>query len=116
MSSPMYTHYQSGTFNDFSPFTTYGAADDTLGPAHVLEYTAQYMKQQTQGPRPSPVVMQGPFLNAVALKEIQKDEQNNTANFTQGTIRPHMLWNNSAAYNNDQMASIDNERYRVSAA
>lgn len=89
MDSPMYSDYQteSPMFHNDSPFSPW-AENDFLGPVHALDLTAQYMKQQIQLPRSSPLVRQQGGFDADALKHIQMNEN---LSFGDGTIRPNML-------------------------
>ncbi|KAH7317844.1 hypothetical protein BKA65DRAFT_109063 [Rhexocercosporidium sp. MPI-PUGE-AT-0058] len=103
MPSPIYTEYQteSPMFRNASPFSPWAGTDDFLGPAHALDLTAHYMRQQIQIPRSSPLVRHGGF-DADALKAMQ---MNDGLNFADGTIRPNML-DCHTGYEIDQMDSI----------
>jgi len=103
MPSPIYTDFQteSPMFRNSSPFSPWSGADEFLGPAHALDLTAHYMRQQIQIPRSSPLARQGGF-DADTLKAMQL---NDGLNFADGTIRPNML-DCSTDYDMDQMDSI----------
>jgi len=103
MPSPIYTEYQteSPMFRNASPFSPWAGTDEFLGPAHALDLTAHYMRQQVQIPRSSPLARQGGF-DSDALKAMQI---NDGLNFADGTIRPNMLDCNTG-YDMDQMDSI----------
>jgi len=103
--SPIYTDFstESPMFQSDSPFSPWSAGDDFLGPAHALDLTAHYMRQQQfQIPRSSPMSSRPLGLDSDVLKAMQL---NDGLNFADGTIRPHMLDCNSG-YDLDQMDSI----------
>lgn len=102
--SPIYTDFptESPLFGNSSPFASWSAQDDFLGPTHALDLTAHYMRAQgMQGiPQPSPLGRQG--LDTDLLKTMQ---MNDGLNFAEGTIRPTML-DCSQSFDIDQMDSI----------
>jgi hypothetical protein len=105
--SPIYTDFANETpiFRTDSPFSAWGSAgaDDFLGPAHALDLTAHYMRQQQfQIPRPSPLSSRPLGLEGDGLKTMQI---NDGMNFADGTIRPNMLDCNSG-YDLNEMDSI----------
>jgi hypothetical protein len=105
MPSPIYTDFQteSPMFRNASPFSAWSAADDFLGPAHALDLTAHYMRQQQfqNIPRSSP--MDGSLTQIEVLKAMQL---NDGLNFADGTIRPNMLHCNNGFDLGDQMDNI----------
>jgi hypothetical protein len=104
MPSPIYTDFQteSPMFRTTSPFSPWSGGDDFLSPAHALDLTAHYMKQQALNmPRSSPLntsVALG--LETDVLKTMQL---NDGFNFADGTIRPNMLDCNTGFELSDQM-------------
>ena len=105
MPSPIYTDFQteSPMFRNASPFSPWSAGDEFLGPAHALDLTAHYMRQQQfqNIPRSSP--MDGSITQMEVLKAIQL---NDGLNFADGTIRPNMLDCNTGFDLGDQMDNI----------
>ncbi|KAF4630288.1 hypothetical protein G7Y89_g7853 [Cudoniella acicularis] len=91
--SPIYTDYQmeSPMVRNSSPFSPWSAGDEFLGPAHALDLTAHYMRQQQSIPRSSPL-NRAQNMNNLDQAEFLKNMQfNDGLNFTDGTIRPNML-------------------------
>lgn len=88
MPSPVYTDFQteSPMFQTDSPYS-WSASNDFLGTPHALDLTAQFMRQQNQLPRSSPLARQAGF-DAESFKTMQ---MNDGLNFENGTIRPTML-------------------------
>jgi hypothetical protein len=87
--SPIYTDFQneSPMFRNASPFSPWSANDEFLGPAHALDLTAHYMRQQQQLqniPRSSP-------LSRNFDLDMKTMQLNDGLNFADGTIRPGML-------------------------
>lgn len=104
MPSPVYTDFQeSPMFRNTSPFSPWSGTDDFLGPAHALDLTAHYMRQQQLQnmtiPRSSPL---NRSFDPSSLKAMQMADG---MNFTDGTIRPNML-DCSVGYDLDQMDSV----------
>ncbi|KAL5324787.1 hypothetical protein ACEPPN_005905 [Leptodophora sp. 'Broadleaf-Isolate-01'] len=104
MPSPIYTDFQteSPMFRNTSPFSPWSGTDVFLVPAHALDMTAHYMRQQVQIPRSSPLARQGGF-DADTFKAMQ---MNDRLNFADGIIRPRMLDCNTGYDIPDQMDSI----------
>lgn len=104
--SPIYTDFatESPMFRNTSPFSPWSTGEEFLGPAHALDLTAHYMRQQQfQIPRSSPLSSRPLGLDSDVLKTIQ---MNDGMNFADGTIRPNMLDCNSGYDLNEQMDSI----------
>ncbi|TVY53008.1 Fluconazole resistance protein 1 [Lachnellula cervina] len=107
MPSPIYTDFQteSPMFRTTSPFSPWSAGDDFLGPAHALDLTANYMKQQTLHMHAS-----SPLNNSIALgldADVLKSMQlSDGLNFADGTIRPNMLDCHTGFELSDQMDAI----------
>jgi len=103
--SPVYTDFttESPMFRNASPFSPWSAGDDFLGPAHALDLTAHYMRQQQfqNAPRSSPLARSG-GLEPNVLKAMQL---NDGLNFADGTIRPNMLDCNTG-FDLEQMDTI----------
>ncbi len=89
-------------FRNTSPFSPWSGADDFLVPAHALDMTGNYMRQQIQMPRSSPLARQGAF-DVDTFKAMQ---MNDGLNFADGTIRPGMLDCNTGYDMSDQMDNI----------
>lgn len=94
---PIYTDFRtesssSPMFRNTSPFSPWsGGGDDFLGPAHALDLTAHYMRQQQHTmPRPSPL-SQPPGARFDADMMFKSMQMNDGLNFAEGTIRPGML-------------------------
>lgn len=103
--SPIYTDFQteSPMFRNASPFSPWSGADDFLGPAHALDLTAHYMRQQQQLqniPRSSPLT------RGFDPETVKAMQMNDGLNFADGTIRPGMLDCNTGFDLSDQMDSI----------
>lgn len=102
--SPVYTEFQteSPMFRNTSPFSPWSGTDDFLGPAHALDLTAHYMRQQqhlqNNMPRSSPL--------ARGFDSDIKLQMSDGLNFADGTIRPNMLDCNTGFDLSDQMDSI----------
>ncbi len=105
MPSPIYTDFptESPMFRNTSPFSPWSGGDDFLGPAHALDLTAHYMRQQQAMPRSSPLGRPGTQFDADIFKSMQ---MNDGLNFAEGTIRPNMLDCNIGFDLSDQMDSI----------
>jgi hypothetical protein len=94
MPSPIYADFQtdSSMFRNSSPFSPWLARGEFLTKPHILEGTAQYLRQPYQAiPRSSPTdgsISGGAIgLQPNVLKAMQFD----SLNFGEGTVRPGML-------------------------
>lgn len=99
--SPVYTDFQteSPMFRNTSPFSPWSGNDDFLGPAHALDLTSHYMRQQQHMvPRSSPL--------ARGFDSDIKLQMSDGLNFADGTIRPNMLDCNTGYEMSEQMDSI----------
>jgi hypothetical protein len=98
--SPIYTDFatESPMFRTTSPFSPWGVGDDFMGPAHALDLTAHYSRQQQfQLPRSSPLSGRPLAMDS----EMMKMQMNDGMNFANGTIRPNMLDCNTGYDMND---------------
>jgi hypothetical protein len=99
MPSPIYTDLQteSPMFRKGSPFSTWSGGDGCFEPAHAIEFTAHYVRQQQlqSMPRSSPLAGQSLSLDGDVLEAMQMHDG---LKFADGTIRLNMLDCN-AGYN-----------------
>lgn len=105
MPSPIYTDFQmeSPMLRNTTPFSPWSAGDEFLGPAHALDLTAHYMRQQQNIPRTSNLSRTANF-NTMDQADLLKSMQFNDAmSFSDGTIRPNMLDCNNSMDLYDQM-------------
>ena len=106
--SPIYTDFQteSPMFRNGSPFSPWSGGDDFLGPAHALDLTAHYMRQQQlqNMPRSSPLASHALSLDSGDV--LKAMHMNDGLNFADGTIRPNMLDCTTGYDMSDQMDNI----------
>jgi hypothetical protein len=88
-------------FRTASPFSPWSAGDEFLGPAHALDLTAHYMKQQI--PRSSPLNGSSGLGLGLETDVLKAMQLNDGLNFADGTIRPNMLDCNTGFELSDQM-------------
>ncbi|PBP18132.1 c6 zinc finger domain containing protein [Diplocarpon rosae] len=110
--SPIYTDIktESPMLRTASPFSPWSGTDDFLSPAHALDPTTQYMRQQQQQfqiPCSSPAV---PRPRAFETDSFKVMHMNDGLNFADGTIRPGML-DCRSGYDMDMQDQMDNIIY-----
>ena len=94
-------------FRTSSPFAPWSAGDDFMGPAHALDITAHYMRQQQFSGMPRSTPMLGQMSGLELEPEMMKAMQlNGGINFADGTIRPNMLDCGNGIDLSEQMDSI----------